>query len=251
MSIMDRGMRRLAFLAAAGGFVLGCMTFANPADAGTDPPMARSIGAEYARAMNRERALMARSGNARVGALATGTRPRARDDEGVTVATRSIGPEAAASLTPQRLTMATLDAMPRATGDAEWQCLATAIYHESRGEPLSGQIAVAEVILNRVESRQYPNTICGVTMQGKGSGRACQFSYACDGRSDAMTSIGPRHRAEKLARLMLDGMPRSVTDGATHFHATYVSPSWARAMTRTAAIGNHRFYRSATRVAQR
>lgn len=251
MSILDLGKRRLALAAAAGGFVLGAMMIALPADAGTDPPMARAVNAEYARAMNRERAVMAHSGNARVGALARGLRPRARDDDGVTVATRSIGPEAASSLTPQRLSMATLDAMPRATGDAQWQCLATAIYHEARGEPLSGQIAVAEVILNRVESRQYPNTICAVTTQGKGSGRACQFSYACDGRSDAMTSIGPRQRAEKLARLMLDGLPRSITDGATHFHATYVSPSWARAMTRTAAIGNHRFYRSGTRVAQR
>ena len=141
--------------------------------------------------------------------------------------------------------------MPPAEGDAQWQCLAAAIYFESRGEPLAGQIAVAEVVLNRVDDRNYPRTVCGVTTQGAGSGRGCQFSYACDGRSDVMKSAAPRARAEKLAALMLEGRARSVTDGATHFHARYVRPGWAGRMTRTAAIGAHVFYRPATRLAQR
>ena len=95
-------------------------------------------------------------------------------------------------------------------GDAEWQCLAEAIYFESRGEPLAGQIAVAEVVLNRVDSRSYPGTVCGVTTQGAGSGRGCQFSYACDGRSDVDEQRGRRARAaEKLAALMLEGRART------------------------------------------
>lgn len=252
MSMLCSGFRRLATVAVAASFAFGSLMVAPSAEAGADGHKARTANTEFMRALSREHAVMSLNGNARVGALAKGLRPRARDDEGVTVASRSVGPEATALLVSTgRLDAATLDAMPRPTGGSEWECLATAIYHEARGEPLSGQVAVAEVILNRTESRHYPNTICAVTNQGRSSGRACQFSYACDGRSDAMTSAGPRERAQKLARLMIDGLPRRVTDGATHFHATYVSPSWARTMTRTAAIGNHRFYRMSSRVAQR
>jgi spore germination cell wall hydrolase CwlJ-like protein len=207
--------------------------------------------------MSREHAVLALNGNARISALATGVRPRARDgdadDDEVTVATRSIpgGAAVAAAVPAGRLNGASIDTLPRATGDAQWQCLAAAIYHEARGEPLAGQIAVAEVVLNRVDSRQYPGTVCGVTHQGAGSGRGCQFSYACDGRSDAMASAGPRLRAEKIARLLIDGQPRTVTAGATHFHAGHVAPGWSRTLTRTASIGNHRFYRQGTQVAQR
>jgi spore germination cell wall hydrolase CwlJ-like protein len=165
-----------------------------------------------------------------------GIRPRPRD-------------EAATPEPPQRLDLGSLDAMPRASGSDEWRCLAEAIYFESRGEPLDGQVAVAEVVLNRVDDRQFPKSVCGVTNQGAGSGRGCQFSYACDGRSDVMKSTEARIRAEKLAALMLAGQPRTVTDGATYFHARAVRPGWAGRMTRTAAIGHHYFYRSATQVA--
>ena len=147
------------------------------------------------------------------------------------------------------LTFAALDRMPGVTGDGEWRCLAEAIYYEARGEPLQGQIAVAEVVLNRVDSRRYPNSICGVTRQGVGNGRACQFSYACNGQPERMANRGPRERSEKLAAIMIAGRERSVTDGATHFHATYVRPGWARQYVRTAAIGAHIFYRPGTRVA--
>lgn len=153
---------------------------------------------------------------------------------------------------PSTLTVASLDSLPAAQGDAQWQCLAEAIYFESRGEPLSGQVGVAEVILNRVDSSRYPNTICGVTHQGVRKGRRdCQFSYACDGRPENMTQATARARAGKLAALMLDGWPRTVTKGALHFHATHVSPRWAREMTRTAAIGAHIFYLPQTRTASR
>lgn len=250
MSMRGLGLRRQALLAAAGVIFAASVIAGEPARADDGGPRARVGSAEFARAMSREHAVLALNGNARISELAKGVRPRARDGEEVTVTTRSVAPEATA--TPAaRLDLATLDAMGPVQGDAQWVCLAKAIYHEARGEPLAGQIAVAEVVLNRVDSRQYPGTVCGVTSQGAGSGRGCQFSYACDGRSDAMASAGPRLRAEKLARLMLDGHPRSLTDGALFFHATHVAPSWSRSMTRTAAIGNHRFYRPATRVAQR
>ena len=148
------------------------------------------------------------------------------------------------------LSVAGLDSLPPVVElDEQGRCLAQAIYYESRGEPLDGQIAVAEVVLNRVDSRGYPNTICGVTNQGVGSGRACQFSYACNGAPERMASPLPRARAEKLASLMLAGRARAVTDGATHFHATYVRPSWSRQLVRTAAIGQHVFYRQGTRLA--
>jgi spore germination cell wall hydrolase CwlJ-like protein len=203
-------------------------------------------GSDFGLAIAQERAVLRASGAARIAELSQGMRPRAREAE-VTVASRGLADASAGEV----LTFATLDAMPSATGDAEWRCLAAAIYFESRGEPLAGQVAVAEVVLNRVDSRRYPSTVCGVTAQGAGSGRGCQFSYACDGRSDVMTSAAPRARAEKLAALMLAGQPRTVTDGATHFHATHVSPGWASRMTRTAAIGAHRFYRPAEQIAQR
>ena len=232
---------------ASVGLMAPVAALAGPSEAGAG-------SAEFVRAMNRERSVMAASGNARITQLALSTRPKARVDADVTVATRSVAPEIAdlaKASSRLQLDTRTLDMLPRATGDAQWQCLASAIYHEARGEPLAGQVAVAEVILNRVDSRNYPNTVCGVTNQGVGSGRGCQFSYACDGRSDAMTSAGPRLRAEKLSAIMLAGRPRTVTDGATHFHATRVKPDWARKMTRTASIGHHMFYRAGTRVAQR
>ncbi len=102
---------------------------------------------------------------------------------------------------PAKLDVRTLDTLPPASaGDAQSQCLAQAIYFESRGEPLDGQIAVAEVVLNRVDDRRFPKTVCGVTRQGVGSGRGCQFSYACDGNSDVMKSAAARVSAREARR---------------------------------------------------
>ena len=123
------------------------------------------------------------------------------------------------------------------TGDAQWQCLKTALYFESRGESLKGQFAVAEVILNRVDNPAYPKSVCAVVKQG------CQFSFTCDGHSDAMKDRASADRAGRIARVMLDGAPRALTQGATHFHTANVSPSWARRFPRTASIGAHQFYR--------
>lgn len=134
-----------------------------------------------------------------------------------------------------------LAAQPAPSGDSEWQCLQTALYFESRGETLKGQFAVAEVILNRVDSPRYPKTVCGVVNQG--GSKSCQFSYACDGVKDVMREKEAADRAGRIARLMLDGAPRGLTEGATHFHTRAVRPNWAHRFPRTAAIGEHLFYR--------
>jgi spore germination cell wall hydrolase CwlJ-like protein len=134
--------------------------------------------------------------------------------------------------------------LPAATGDAEWECLARAIYFEARGETIKGQFAVAEVILNRVKSSLYPSTICRVVHQAGGG--SCQFSFTCDGHSDKIRERDAYTTAGKIARLMLDGAPRALTQGATHFHTRNVRPGWAHRMPRTAMIGQHLFYRVAS-----
>lgn len=127
--------------------------------------------------------------------------------------------------------------------DQQFQCLQEAIYHEARGETIPGQFAVAEVILNRVDSETYPASVCGVVHQNAHLANACQFSYACNGRSRAMREPEARALAARIAQLMLTGAPRDLTDGATHFHTTAVRPRWARSFAQTAQIGVHLFYR--------
>ena len=124
-------------------------------------------------------------------------------------------------------------------------CLATAIYHEARGESLRGQFAVAEVILNRVASAKFPNSICGVVYQGVRPGQigGCQFSFACDGRSESMPNRTAANRAQRIAQVMAGGGARALTDGALYFHTRAVSPSWSRRFQQTAEIGAHLFYR--------
>ena len=119
-------------------------------------------------------------------------------------------------------------------------CLTEALYFEARGESLEGQVAVAEVILNRVDSPLYPRTVCGVVKQRGGGG--CQFSYVCRGTTK-MREKQAADLAGRIARAMLDGAPRVLTDGATHFHTRGVRPSWSKRFARTASIGAHLFYR--------
>jgi spore germination cell wall hydrolase CwlJ-like protein len=139
------------------------------------------------------------------------------------------------------LTEAWLMAQPEPTGDADWQCLTEALYFEARGESLAGQVAVAEVILNRVDSPLYPRTVCKVVKQRGGGG--CQFSYVCDGRTDRMREKGAADLSGRIARAMLDGAPRLLTDGATHFHTRGVRPGWSKRFAHTTTIGAHFFYR--------
>lgn len=125
------------------------------------------------------------------------------------------------------------------------KCLAEAIYYESRGEPVRGQIAVAQVVLNRAFSGYYPSTVCGVVYQNKHRWLACQFSFACDG--SMRKGIRETHlweRAQKIAKEMLDGRLWLPEVGkSTHYHAYWVRPSWVREMRRLYKFGVHTFYR--------
>lgn len=144
---------------------------------------------------------------------------------------------------PRIMDAAELDDLRSPRGNAQWQCLTEALYFEARGEPIAGQYAVAEVILNRVDADNYPDTICGVITQGTGRQFACQFTYTCDGRSEEMTDEAAMHRLGHIARIMIDDAPRDLTAGATHYHADWVNPRWASVYPQTAAIGIHQFYR--------
>ncbi len=137
-----------------------------------------------------------------------------------------------------------LDTRPVAAGDAQWRCLSEALYFEARGEPIAGLFAVAEVILNRVDSQVFPDSVCGVVKQGTGKRFACQFTYTCDGLREDINDRAAWIRVGKVARAMLDGAPRALTGGATYYHTNYVAPSWSRRFVRTASIGDHYFYRN-------
>ncbi|WP_372884908.1 cell wall hydrolase [Shimia sp.] len=162
-----------------------------------------------------------------------------------------LGIERRAKTTEIEYSRAWIDARPpvKARG-AEWQCLAEALYFEARGESTKGQFAVAEVILNRVDDDYYPASLCDVVNQGTGRKYQCQFTYTCDGLSDKIREPQAYERVGKVARLMMDGAPRELTSGATHYHTKAVSPSWSRKFKRTATIGVHHFYRQPTRVSQ-
>lgn len=126
---------------------------------------------------------------------------------------------------------------------AEQQCLAEAVYFEARGEPFDGQVAVAEVVLNRVRNPAYPNTICGVVYQNKNLYNRCQFSFACDFIPDRVIPGPAWDQAQLIARETTAGrlsVPGLTT--ATHYHATYVRPRWASLFKREKQIGLHVFY---------
>ncbi len=143
----------------------------------------------------------------------------------------------------------------------ERTCLALALYHEARGEPLVGQIAVAATILNRVASRAYPDSICGVVFEGALKPTGCQFTFACDRRSDWPRNLPIYVRMHRLAGQIL-AVSRGETSGipearqaliratlhrfvlSTHYHRHDVYPAWSRRMGRIARIGNHVFFRS-------
>jgi spore germination cell wall hydrolase CwlJ-like protein len=124
------------------------------------------------------------------------------------------------------------------------KCLANAVYFESRGEPVKGQIAVAQVVMNRVFSPFYPNDVCGVVYQNAHRHLACQFTFACDGIPDVVTEPDAWARAKRIAHDTLDGklwMPEIAK--ATHYHAYWVRPSWVGEMRRVYKLGVHTFYR--------
>jgi len=140
------------------------------------------------------------------------------------------------------------NAIPQsAHSSKEMKCLADAIYFEARGEPELGRIAVAQVVLNRLKNPAYPNTICGVVYQNQNRRNRCQFSFACDGIRERITSKGAWAEAQALAkRVMDDEKTLFIKDvgASTHYHATYVRPRWARYMTKKEKIGRHIFYQT-------
>jgi hypothetical protein len=124
------------------------------------------------------------------------------------------------------------------------KCLANAVYFESRSEPVRGQIAVAQVVMNRVFSGFYPGDVCGVVYQNAHRHLACQFTFACDGIPDVVNDQESWSRAQRIARETLDGklwLPEIAK--STHYHASYVHPYWVRAMKKHSKIGLHNFYR--------
>ena len=136
-----------------------------------------------------------------------------------------------------------LDSLPLPKMTSELTCLAEAIYFEARGESLKGQYAVGEVIINRMISNSFPNSICGVVSEGSGRLNACQFSYNCDGKLEIIVEKKIYKRISKLSRILLEPSARVLTDGATFYHAKAVSPGWAKKFTKTYEIGQHIFYR--------
>jgi spore germination cell wall hydrolase CwlJ-like protein len=124
------------------------------------------------------------------------------------------------------------------------RCLANAIYFEARGEPVRGQIAVAQVVMNRVFSGYYPHDVCGVVYQDAHRHLACQFTFACDGIPDVVNEPDAWKRATEIARDTLDGKLWLPDIGkATHYHAYWVRPVWIREMRKLDRIGVHTFYR--------
>jgi spore germination cell wall hydrolase CwlJ-like protein len=128
--------------------------------------------------------------------------------------------------------------------EREAGCLAQAIYYEARGESNKGKLAVAEVVMNRVRSGNYPDTICGVVFQGAARKTGCQFSFTCDGTLGRPVEALAWRKAERLARNVVLGRMASQVGSATHYHATYVDPYWADSLERTTRIGRHIFYTS-------
>ena len=144
---------------------------------------------------------------------------------------------------------------PVAPHDRETSCLALNIYHEARGQSIAGQIAVGQVTLNRVRDKRFPNTVCEVITQGphrpswKGTGEMipirhrCHFSWYCDGKSDKIRQPKTYQKIFELSLILMNQDMIDITSGATHYHAYYVQPSWARTKTRTTKIEDHIFYK--------
>lgn len=147
----------------------------------------------------------------------------------------------------------------------ELYCLAMNIYHEARAEPIAGMYAVADVTINRTLDTRYPDTVCGVVMQARWKEswktkqyadlpkservmipirNKCQFSWFCDGRSDKVTDSDSWRKCQEIAyRIVQERKYRGITEGATHYHADYVSPKWRTDLDLVGRVGTHIFYR--------
>lgn len=124
------------------------------------------------------------------------------------------------------------------------RCLALTVYWESRSEGRDGMLAVGWVVLNRLRHEGYPKAVCAIVRQG-GEQKGCQFSYWCDGASDAPKPGEAWDTAQQVARELLMHPPPDPTNGALFYHAVDVSPAWAKQFQQTARIGKHIYYRKA------
>ena len=124
-------------------------------------------------------------------------------------------------------------------------CMALNVYYEARSSNLADKYSVADVVLNRVKDTRYPNTVCKVVQDGYREGRRdCQFSWYCDGKSDIPRDIDNWKEAQMIAWSIMNwDKMRGITEGATHYHATYVTPHWAKSLQMVGRIGAHIFYR--------
>ena len=152
---------------------------------------------------------------------------------------------------PSEWTSSKLLSLPVPKSNKQMSCLAEALYFEARGEPIKGQLAVGEVILNRVEDTRYPSSICKVINQGTGRRFACQFTYTCDGKLETVHERKPYETALKIAKILMTTHNRKLTRGSTHYHSNYVNPKWSKKFERVAKFGRHIFYRQPMLVSQR
>lgn len=151
------------------------------------------------------------------------------------------GPSAAPEVAPRTFS-------EQAVNAREHNCLSQAIYYEARGETQRGQVAVAEVVMNRVRSSAYPNTICEVVYQGSTRSTGCQFTFTCDGSLRDRPRGRGWERAQRTATAMMLGYHRPITQNATHYHTHAVNPVWNSGLVETTKIGSHVFYRFPNRA---
>ena len=122
-------------------------------------------------------------------------------------------------------------------------CLALTVYFEARSEPVAGQLAVAQVVTNRVKDERFANNVCEVVYQGGETLHRCHFSWYCDGKSDQPFDAAAWDRAKLVASAALAGSGHAELKGVTHYHATYVDPYWTDSMILVATFDTHNFYR--------
>lgn len=136
----------------------------------------------------------------------------------------------------------------KAINARELSCLSQAVYYEARGETYQGQVAVAEVVMNRARSGVYPGSICGVVYQGSHRATGCQFTFTCDGSLERRPRGAAWARSQQVARQVMLGYTRPITARATHYHTTAIDPYWSSSLIETGRIGEHVFYRFPNRA---
>ena len=126
--------------------------------------------------------------------------------------------------------------------EAALMCLALNVYFEARSDTMTGQYAVAEVVMNRVQHSKFPNDVCSVVKQSRNDG-TCQFSWYCDGKSDTPKEKRAWLYSQLVAHKVVHGYVKDNTDGSIYYHANYVRPFWSKHYDHTVTLGSHIFYK--------